>query len=113
MRNRDRGKEAEKRVATYLGGKRIGLLGGEDVQHETFSIEVKSREKFVAKGWYDQCKKNAPKGKIPLVVVSLKSQPIAKGYAILRLEDLATLIDASQCSQQGSDKDPSSLERAD
>lgn len=40
-----KGYRAEKKVADYLGGKRIGTLGKEDVEHNLISVEVKARAK--------------------------------------------------------------------
>ena len=78
-RNKARGKEAEKRFASIFGGVRMGLFGAEDISHEVFSIEVKSREKFVGTGWFKQCVKNNKRGKIPLVIVIEKHQQADKG----------------------------------
>ena len=52
-RNRQRGKECERVIAKMLGGKRVGILGNEDVSHPEYSIEVKSRQEFVARKWMD------------------------------------------------------------
>ena len=68
-RNRQRGKECEREIAKMFGGKRVGILGNEDVAHPVYSIEVKSRKTFVARKWMEQCKKNNVDKKIPLVVV--------------------------------------------
>ena len=45
--NRRRGKDAERKIAEMFEGKRIGIMGGEDVMHPYFSIEVKSRKAFI------------------------------------------------------------------
>ncbi len=37
-----RGKDTERSVARLVGGKRVGWLGGEDVEHELFSFECKA-----------------------------------------------------------------------
>jgi len=39
--NRDRGKSYERWLAQDLGGRRIGLLGSEDVLTNKFAIEAK------------------------------------------------------------------------
>ena len=57
INNRARGKSAERRIAALMNGRRVGILGKEDVETDKFSIEVKSRKKFVASGWMDQAVK--------------------------------------------------------
>jgi hypothetical protein len=69
MKNRDRGKRAERAVVERLGGKRTGVLGGEDVLHPHYSIEVKSREKHSIFKVLKQCEKNNKDDKIPLIVM--------------------------------------------
>jgi hypothetical protein len=44
--NRSRGKNTEKAVAGRLGGKRVGLFGGQDIEAGAFSIEAKDRKAF-------------------------------------------------------------------
>lgn len=56
--NRQRGKAHQKKVAEMLNGIDIGILGGEDVLTDDFSIECKSVMKFVGEKWYAQCVKN-------------------------------------------------------
>lgn len=89
-RNRRRGKEVEKRVASMLDGLRIGVLGREDVLTDRFSVEVKSRKKLAFISWYNQAKKNAKKGKIPLLVCHLYNS--SQYYAVLALQDFINLI---------------------
>ena len=93
QRNRKRGKSAEKAIAEALGGARVGLLGGEDVFHPKFSIEVKSREKFVVEKWFKQCEKNNKKDKIPLVIVHVLSNLHDNDYCILKLKDFKHFLD--------------------
>jgi hypothetical protein len=45
--NKRRGKAYQKKIESMVGGRNIGTLGGEDVEHETFSIEAKTRKAFV------------------------------------------------------------------
>jgi len=62
VNNRQRGKATERAVAKRIGGKRVGILGAEDVSHPLFSIEVKSRKAFVAGDWMAQAVRNCPEG---------------------------------------------------
>lgn len=86
QRNRKRAKEVERRLAKKLGGRRVGILGQEDIEHERFSIEVKSRKKFVAEAWMKQAEKNA-KGKIPIVIVHVTGKHHENDYVIIKLKD--------------------------
>jgi len=91
--NRQRGKAHQKKTAEALGGLDIGILGGVDVINNTFSIECKSRKKFVAKGWMDQCIKNNKKfNKIPLLVVHEKGKRYDNDLVIMRISDFKELF---------------------
>ena len=90
-RNRERGKDAERAVAKTLGGTRIGTMGKEDVMLPDLSVEVKSRKKFVAKGWMDQALKNCPDGKTPIVVVHISNTPYKNDMVLMRVEDFTRL----------------------
>lgn len=93
-RNRKRGKDVEREVAKLFDGKRIGSLGYEDVQHDKFSIEVKSRVKFAAKAWMLQAERNNPnKGtKIPIVVVHLKNCPHKDNMVLINVMDFLNIL---------------------
>lgn len=69
MNNRTRGKCTERALAKITGGKRIGIMGGEDIQHDTYSIEVKNRVKSTAHKFMEQSVRNCPQGKTPLVII--------------------------------------------
>jgi len=86
--NRNRGKAAERAVASALNGVRIGTMGGEDVHLDgPWSCEVKSRQAFAAMPWMEQTTRNAPKGKKPLVVVHVHGKRHDDDLVILRLKD--------------------------
>jgi len=84
--NRKRGKANESALAKRVGGKRMGILGHDDVQTGTFSIEAKSRVSFCAQKWMEQSQRNA-KGKIPLVVVHVLGKHRNNDLVLIRLED--------------------------
>lgn len=86
-RNRQRGKECEKAIAKMFNGKRVGILGNEDVQHPKYSIEVKSRVKFVGKKWMEQCERNNIDNKIPLVVVHEMNKKHDNDFVIMKISD--------------------------
>lgn len=85
--NRDRGKAAENSIAKTLGGKRIGVLSGEDIHLEgPFSVEVKSRQTFVAASWMNQAIRNA-KEKTPILVVHVHGKRHDDDFVIVRMSD--------------------------
>lgn len=90
-RNRQRGKQHQKRIATNFNGLNLGTLGGVDVLTEKFAIECKSRQKFVAEGWFEQAKAYA-QGKTPLVIVHIKGKQYDKDFVILSLKDFTELV---------------------
>lgn len=87
IRNRERGREYEKRLTDRFKGYRQGLYGGEDVATEIFSIEAKTRKKFVGKQFMEQAVANCSKDKTPLVVVHVVGQRMANDLVMLRLGD--------------------------
>jgi len=90
--NRRKGKNAERKIAKILRGKRVGVLGKADVEHPLFSFEVKSRKKFVVGSWFSQAVKNCEKGKIPAVVVHITGQHFKNDFVIVRLKDFGDLL---------------------
>lgn len=90
--NRQRGKRDEKETAKAFEGKRIGVLGKEDVEHPLFSIESKSRKSFVAKKWMEQAENNCPEGKIALVKCHVLNQKREKDLVIVKLKDFLKII---------------------
>jgi len=93
-RNRQRGKECEREVAKIFNGKRIGILGDEDILHPVYSIEVKSRKKFSGRKWMEQCKKNNKDNKIPIVVVHEANKPHNTDLVLINVNDFLEVNDA-------------------
>ncbi len=86
-RNRGRGKRNEKVLAKLMGMERVGIFGGEDGKDEMFSVEWKSRKKFIGKGWMEQALTNCPEGKTPLVVVHVTNERRMNDLVMVRLSD--------------------------
>ena len=86
-RNKGRGRSYEKRVQERFGGYKQGLYGGEDVATEIFSIEAKTRKKFVGQGFMEQAVANCPKDKVPLVIIHVVSQRMFNDLVMMRLGD--------------------------
>jgi len=85
-------KDVERRIARELGGERVGILGREDVRHDRYSIEVKTRLELPAflKGAYGQAQSNAAEGKVPLLVLKEKGKRFDDCLCVLRLADFLT-----------------------
>jgi len=86
-RNRQRGKECEKEIAKIFGGKRVGILGNEDVMHPIYSIEVKSRKKFIGNKWMKQCKENNKENKIPIIVIHEANKSHDNDFVLINIKD--------------------------
>lgn len=92
MTNRQRGKNTERAIAKRIRGRRVGILGHEDVQHELWSVEVKSRVKFSGEGFMQQAVKNCPQGKTPIVVVHIHGRQHSNDLVIIRMKDFEAYL---------------------
>jgi len=92
---KNRGKNHEKSVATAFNGERhkgVTGQGKEDVQHEVFSIECKERKVTVVHKFMEQAKRNAPTGKIPLVIVKQYNTLQHENVVCMRQQDFIELF---------------------
>ncbi|MCX8070087.1 MAG: hypothetical protein N2738_06250 [Thermodesulfovibrionales bacterium] len=103
MTNRQRGKNTERAIAKILKGKRVGVLGNEDIQHPLFSIEVKTRQKFIGDSFMKQAIKNCPQGKTPLAVVHIGGKHHNNDIVLMRLKDFEDYL--GKLMIQGGTKD--------
>ena len=85
--NRHRGKRTERAIAGIMGGRRLGILGNDDVQAGPFSIEVKDRFRFSGAKFMEQAVRNAPADKTPLVIVHTTGTRHVDDLVMLRLRD--------------------------
>lgn len=92
-------KSCERKVAELLGGVRVPVTGRQrgatpDVEHETLSIEVKSRKSLP--GWLmdamEQAEAASKNGRLPVAILHQDRQQYADSLCLLRLEDLAKLV---------------------
>ena len=86
-KNRNRGKKTESAIAKHLGGKRLGILGDDDVQAGPFSIEVKDRVKFIGRSFMAQAERNCPAGRTPLVIVHETGSRHSNDLVMMRMSD--------------------------
>ena len=92
--NYRKGYRAEKRIADEIGGKRLGVLGKEDVAHHQFSFEIKSRKvlpKFL-KNCYEQATRNCPKDRLPVVVLKEKGKRYEDCLVIINFKDFISCV---------------------
>ena len=87
IRNKRQGRHVQSVLAKRLGGKNVGTLGTEDISHEIFSIETKSKTKFVGQTFMNQAVRNSPKDKIPMVIVHILNQKHDTDLVMLRMKD--------------------------
>jgi hypothetical protein len=91
--NRDRGKRAERTIAKIFGGDRVGIMGGEDIAHPIYSIEVKSRKSHAVFNFMRQCEQNNKKKKIPLLVLHEHGKQHDNDLVCMRLKDFKELTE--------------------
>ena len=87
-------KDFEKRISIELGGRRTGILGGEDVEHPILSGEcklLKSLPKWLIDLW-GQTKSNCPAKKIPFACIKQKGLNDKNALVILRFQDFKNLM---------------------
>jgi hypothetical protein len=100
-RNRQRGKSLERFVAQDLGGRRVGILGQEDVilHHGAFSLECKERKKLPVFIWnsMNQADRNAQRnGYRPGVVLHELGDNHDSDIVLIKYKDFKTLIERKE-----------------
>ena len=90
--NRKRGKQNEREIAKRLQGQRVGIFGGEDISHPLFSIECKSRKRFVAEAWMQQAERNTPSEKTPLLIVHITNARRSRDMVMMRMSDFEDFL---------------------
>jgi hypothetical protein len=95
-RNKAQGRKVQSKIAKMTGGKSVGTIEGQDVSYHDrpLSVEVKHRKSFVAHGWMEQAERNAPEGKIPVVIVHTKNTRYDKSLVLMRFKDWMEWNDA-------------------
>lgn len=86
-RNKRQGKAVQKKVVESLGGRNIGTLGGEDGEHQVWSIEVKALARFGGEKYMNQCIRNCRAGKTPLLIVHITNKRHTDDLVIMRRSD--------------------------
>jgi len=92
-------KQAERRIAAILGGRRIPVSGrgrgdNPDIEHPALSVEVKARARFPV--WLEDALKQAElsalDGKTPAVVLHPDRRPYRDALVVCRLSEFAELV---------------------
>jgi len=93
-KSRRRGKDLERWVAKYFGGRRVGILGQEDVRlNWGCSVEAKERKKlptFIYKAMA-QAERNAG-GDMAWVVLHQLGDEYENGLVIMRCKDAKAIL---------------------
>ncbi len=106
-------KQAERRIAAILGGRRIPVSGrgrgdNPDIEHDRLSVEVKARASFPA--WLEdalrQAEVSATDGKTPAVVLHPDRKPYRDALVICRLSEFAELVGNPERSDPKKETDP-------
>ena len=87
MKNRIRGKNTERALAKILGGRRVGILGKEDIDIPGFCVEIKDRVKFIGDNFLKQAEKHLTDYKKAIAIVHIHKQPHEKDIVLMRLKD--------------------------
>jgi len=92
---RRRGKDLERWCAKFYGGRRVGILGNEDVNFKHFSCESKEREKLPRsiKSWLGQAVRNASGfGKMPFVHLHENGESHNEDIVLCKASDFAEFV---------------------
>ena len=98
-KNRNRAKAHERKIAHFFKGRRIGILGGHDVEDgaNLFSIECKEFEDKYFPKWlknkWEQALKNTEEGKITLLDLHVCNKRYLDDLVVIRLEDFLSLFE--------------------
>lgn len=92
-RNKAQGRAVQSKIAKMIGGKSVGTIEGQDVEHVKWSAEVKHRKKFIGCTFMNQAVKNCPDKKTPIVIVHELNQRFENSLVIMRFLDWKELTD--------------------
>lgn len=95
-KNRIRGKNYERKIAKILKGKRIGILGKEDIEHPVFSMEVKTRNKYAGDNFMTQAINNCPGGKIPIVITHINGRRHENDLVEIKLKHFIEILEGGE-----------------
>jgi len=85
--NKRAGRKYQTYLANRLGGKSVGTIEHQDIEHPIWSIEAKKRKAFLGKKFMQQAVKNAPEDKTPIVIVHVTGDSHDDDLVMMRLKD--------------------------
>ena len=53
-RNKAQGRKVQTKIARMVGGKSVGTIEGQDIEHSVFSVETKHRKTFIGNTFMNQ-----------------------------------------------------------
>jgi len=74
-------------VAEMIGGKNIGTLGGEDVEHPEYTVECKSLKRFAGEKVLLQAEGNNPGNRVSIGFVHILGQRHHNDVVLMRYRD--------------------------
>ena len=92
VRNKRAGRRKAREVAKDMRGIYLDPLGGKDVEHPIFDIEVKYLRRFAGLKILLQAEANTSPGKVPLAVVCLPYMKRGQRIWMLREQDGMDLL---------------------
>ena len=89
IRNKRQGRKVQSVLAQLTGGKNVGTIENQDISfvNKPFSIEAKHRKVFIGNTFMEQAERNAPEGKIPIVMVHTKGKRFNKSLVMIHLDE--------------------------
>ena len=92
VKNKRAGRRKAREVAKDMGGIYLDPLGGKDIEHPIFDVEVKYLRRFAGLKILLQAEANTSLGKIPLAVVCLPYMKRGQRIWMLREQDGMDLL---------------------
>jgi hypothetical protein len=101
--NKNAGRKYQRRIAKRFGGKSVGTIEGQDIEHPVFSMECKKMKTFPSwfigknkngkeTGLWAQTLRNCPEGKIPLALLHMTGQKHEEDIVLMRLGDFENIV---------------------
>jgi len=87
IRNKAQGRKVQAKIAKMIGGKSVGTIEGQDIEHPLWSGETKHRKTFIGNTFMNQAVKNCPENKTPIVIVHTLNQRFEKSLVMMRFSD--------------------------
>lgn len=114
--NKNAGRKYQRQMAKRLGGKSVGTIEGQDIEHSVFSVETKKmkalpkelvsekkvkdrktkEEKVIIVGHWTQTLRNCPEGKIPVLIMHKTGDRFSNDLVVLKFGDFENLVNPKE-----------------